>query len=164
MPHASVIDGIEFARSNSRLGGRRPVSDLVRIRENLLTAEGTLEYAIEGLPQVQGRPALRVQVSGALVLQCQRCLGRLDHEVRSDSLLLLYGDEAELAALPVEVDGPERIVARKEMPVLELLEDEVLLAVPYAPRHEKCKSRAGDAPAAQQRPFAGLRALMGGKR
>lgn len=164
MPHATVIDGFEFARSGSKLGGRRPVGDFPRVRENLLTADGTLEYEIEGLPQVQGRPALRVQVRGALALQCQRCLGRLDHEVRSESLLLLYGDEAELAALPVEVDGPERIVARKEMPVVELLEDEVLLAVPYAPRHAECKSRAGDAPAAPQRPFAGLRALMGGKR
>jgi len=164
MPHASVIDGIEFARRSSKLSGSQPVSTLARVRENLLAAEGALRYEIEGLPQVQGRPALRVQVGGVLALRCQRCLGRLDFDLNSESLLLLYEAEAELAALPVDAEGPERIVARKEMPVLELLEDEVLLAVPYAPRHEECGPRAGDAPAATQRPLAGLRALMGGKR
>ena len=164
MPHAPVIDGFEFARSGSRLSGNRPAFDFRRLREGLPTVDGTLDYELQGLPQEHGRPALRLSVGGSLQLICQRCLAPLEFELRSESLLLLFADEAEIAALPVEPEGPEFVVAARDMSVLDLVEDEVLLAVPYAPRHEQCKSRKGEAPAAQQRPFAGLKALMGGKR
>lgn len=164
MPQLPVIDGFDFARSGSRLSGAWPVRDFRRLREGLYAPEGTLHYDLQGLPVEQGRPALRVSVAGRLQLICQRCLGPLEYDLRSEALLVLFAQEAELAGLPVEVDGPERIVAQREMPVLELVEDEVLLAVPYAPRHEQCSSREGVASAALQRPFAGLRALMGGKR
>lgn len=164
MPQLPVIDGFEFARSGSRLSGDWPAREFRRLREALYGAEGMLHYDLRGLPVEQGRPALRLSVAGRLQLICQRCLGPLEYEVQAETLLLLFAQEAELAGLPVEVEGPERIVAQREMPVLELVEDEVLLAVPYAPRHEQCSSREGDASAAPQRPFAGLRALMGGKR
>jgi uncharacterized protein len=164
MPHPQAIDGFEFARCNSRLRGSRQVGEFPRLRGSLYATDGVLDYEIEGLPQVQGRPAIRLRVQGRLALQCQRCLGRLEFALRSEAVLLLYADEAELAALPVEAEGPERIVAAEELPVLELVEDEVLLAIPYAPRHETCRSHAGDVPVTSQRPFAALRALMGGKR
>ena len=164
MPQLPVIDGFEFARSGSRLSGDWPAKDFRRLHEGFHAPEGTLHYALEGLPLEQGRPALRVSVTGRLRLTCQRCLGPLEFELKSEALLVLFAQEAELAGLPVEVEGPERIVAQREMSVLDLVEDEVLLAVPYAPRHEQCSPRAGDVPVAPQRPFAGLRALMGGKR
>lgn len=164
MPQMPVIDGFEFARSGSKLSGDWPVNDFRRLRDGLHAGDGVLHYELEGLPQGQARPALRLRVEGRLQLICQRCLGPLPFELRSESLLQLYAHEADLAALPVDAEGPECIVAQKSMPVLELVEDEVLLALPYAPRHGQCRSGEGEAPDAQQRPFAGLRALIGGKR
>lgn len=164
MPYAPVIDGFEFARAGARLSGKWQVKEFTRLRDELYAAHGTLHYALQGLPQEQGWPALRLSVEGTLQLMCQRCLGPLDFALRSEALLLLFGHEAEIAALALDAEGPERIVAEREMSVLDLVEDEVLLAIPIAPRHEQCRSREGDVSAAQQRPFAGLRALMGGKR
>lgn len=164
MPHVPVIDGFEFARSGAILSSHWQVKDFPRLQSELYANHGTLHYALRGLPQEQGRPALLLSVEGTLQLTCQRCLGPLEFALRSEALLLLSSDEAEIATLPVDAEGPERIVAQREMPVLDLVEDEVLLAIPIAPRHEQCRSREGDASAAQQRPFAGLRALMGGKR
>jgi uncharacterized protein len=163
MPQLPLIDGFEFARSGSRLSGDWPAKQFGRLRDVLYAPEGTLHFELQGLPQAQGRPGIRVAVAGTLLLTCQRCLGPLPFELQAESLLLLFGNEAELAALPVEAEGPERIAAGREMPVLDLIEDEVLLAVPYAPRHEECSSRKGHVPGAQQRPFAGLRSLLGGK-
>ena len=164
MPHPPVIDGSEFARCNSRLAGSRRGDSLPRLRECLYAPDGTVDFEIEGVPEMQGRPALRLQVSAKLALQCQRCLGRVDVELSSKAVLLLYDDEAELAAHRVEVEGPEHVLAGREMQVLDLVEDEVLLAIPQAPRHGQCRTHDGDARGAPQRPFAGLRALMGGKR
>jgi len=163
MPQLPVIDGFEFARSGSRQSGDCAAKDFRRLIGALYTPESTIHYELQGLPQELGRPALRLNVAGRLQLVCQRCLGPLQFDLRSETQLLLFAEEAELAALPIEAEGPERIMARREMPVLDLVEDEVLLAVPYAPRHEQCSTRDGHAPDAPQRPFAGLRALLGEK-
>jgi uncharacterized protein len=49
------------------------------------------------------------------------------------------------------------------MPVRDLIEDELILALPYAPRHERCSARASQDGAEKALPFAGLRGLMRGK-
>jgi fatty acid/phospholipid biosynthesis enzyme len=68
----------------------------------------------------------------------------------------------EIDAEPIEAQGPERIVAGREMPVHDLIEDELLLAIPIAPRHEHCAERNAPAAGAKHAPFAGLRGLLGG--
>lgn len=164
MPHQPVIDGFEFARAGSKLSGDWPVSDFPRMRDLLYADRGALHYELQGLPEEQGRPALRLQVQGTLQLTCQRCLGPLDYRLSADASLLLYSSEAEIGGLPVEAEGPERVVAGKEMAVHDMIEDEVLLAIPYAARHEQCATRASEEPVARQTPFAGLRGLLGGKK
>lgn len=163
MLHQPAIDGFEFARAGSKLSGDWPVSDFARLRDALHSDRGALHYELHGVPEEQGRPALRLRLEGTLQLTCQRCLGTLDYPVRAEASLLLYASEAELGALPVEAAGPEHVIAGREMAVHDLIEDELLLSIPYAPRHEHCASRAGAESAARQRPFAGLRGLLGGK-
>src|SRR5207237_1241065 len=53
-------------------------------------------------------------------------------------------------------------VACKEMAVRDLVEDELILALPYAPRHDGCEARpeGSDADRAASSPFAGLRGMM----
>ena len=164
MLHRRLIDGFEFAQAGSRLSGDWPVSEFPRLRGELHSERGALHFELEGVPEEQGRPALRLRVTGVLDLACQRCLELLEHPLRADALLLLYAGEREFAALPVDAEGPEPILAAKEMAVRDLIEDEVLLAIPYAPRHEWCESRAGAEIAPRRKPFAGLRGLLDAKR
>lgn len=163
MSHQPVIDGLEFARAASRLQGAWPVAEFPRLRDVLSSGAGSVRYELQGVPEAIGRPALRLRVEGTLPLACQRCLGPLEYALRVESLLLLVATQAEADAEPLEPEGPESIVAGREMQVRALVEEEVLLAIPIAPRHQSCA--AGDAagvPGAQQRPFAGLRGLIGG--
>ena len=46
------------------------------------------------------------------------------------------------------------------MALRELIEDELILAVPYAPRHEDCAPAAASDSAQKTSPFAGLRGLI----
>jgi len=162
MSHQPVIDGLEFARTGSKLHGAWPVADLSRLREVLRTDEGTLQYELLGVPQERGVPVLRLEVSGTLQITCQRCLGALEFALHIDVPLHLAATQAEVDAEPLEAEGPERIVAGREMPVRDLVEDEVLLAIPLAPRHERCAGREVRAAVEQSSPFAGLRGLVGG--
>ena len=163
MSHQPVIDGLEFARTGSKLHGAWPVAGFSRLRDALRSDEGTLHYELRGVPQEQGYPALRLKVGGALHLVCQRCLGALEFPLHIDVSLGLAKTQAEIDAEPVEAEGPERIVASPEMSVRDLVEDEVLLAMPLAPRHESCAERQAAADA-KISPFAGLRGLVGGTR
>jgi uncharacterized protein len=162
MSHLPVIDGLEFAKAASKLAGARPIAEFARLLDALRTEEGTLRYELQGVPEAHGRPALRLTVDGVLPLVCQRCLGALEYPLHIEALLLLAATQAEVDAEPLEADGPESIVADREMPVRVLVEDEVLLAIPIAPRHAGCAGAAGTAAGARAKPFAGLRGLMDG--
>ena len=50
----------------------------------------------------------------------------------------------------------------QEIAVAALVEDELILAVPYAPRHEDCEAAGSEAQgvAARASPFAGLKGLL----
>jgi uncharacterized protein len=163
MPYLPVIDGFEFASAGASKEGDWPLADFPRLRDLLASDSGEVHYRIEGVRDERGRPGLRVRVRGTLQLRCQRCLEAMALEVDTDETLVLAASVAEIHAEPADASAPDRVVAGREMPVRDLVEDELILAVPYAPRHESCTARP--APDAQEKssPFAGLRGLMGGK-
>lgn len=160
MPHQPVIDGFEFASAGATQEGVWPLSDFQRLRDMLASEEGEVAYRLQGTRDELGRPALRLQVEGTLQLRCQRCLEPLRFEVKAQDLLVLAATLSEIHAEPADANAPDRIVAGKEMPVRDLVEDELILALPYAPRHESCAPRAAEQDQAGGSPFASLRGLM----
>jgi uncharacterized protein len=163
MPHQPVIDGFEFASAGASKEGDWPLGDFPRLRDMLASDAGKVHYSLEGMRDERGRPGLRVRVSGTLQLRCQRCLEAMAFEVQSDETLVLAGSLAEIHAEPADAHAADRVVAGREMPVRDLVEDELILAVPYAPRHESCSARPSPDAEAKPSPFAGLRGLLHGK-
>jgi len=163
-PTRAVIDGFEFAAAGSTQQGVLPLSSFARLRDLLVTDAGEAAYAVEGVRDTLGRPSLSLKVQATLQLRCQRCLEPLALAVDADSLLVLAASQAEIEADPETVDAPDRVLAGHEMRVAELVEDELILAVPYAPRHEECEA-AQVAPPADEKPlpFAGLKGLLRNK-
>lgn len=162
MSHQPVFDGLELAASGAALRGTLSPGDFPRLSDKLASHAGRIDYAVQGLHDQKGRPGLRVNVRGSLQLKCQRCLEALEFALDVDEVLVLAASRAELDAGPFGADEPDYVLAGGEMPVRDLIEDELILAVPYAPRHESCQA----APAAREaaaHPLAGLRALVRGK-
>jgi uncharacterized protein len=157
MSHQPVIDGFEFASAGATQQGVLPLSGFERLRDMLASDEGEVAYQLKGVRDERGRPGLRLRVDATLQLRCQRCLGPLAFEVEADELLVLAATQAEIDADPTDVDAPDRVLAAKDMSVADLVEDELILAVPYAPRHDECAPAAREGEGATARPFAGLR-------
>jgi uncharacterized protein len=157
MSHQPVIDGFEFASAGATQQGVLPLSGFPRLRDMLASDEGEVAYQLKGMRDERGRPSLRLRVDGELLLRCQRCLGPLAFEVKADELLVLAATQAEIDADPADVEAPDRVLAGKDMSVADLVEDELILAVPYAPRHDECAPAAREGEGATVRPFAGLR-------
>ena len=155
-----LIDGFQFARTGQALRGRSPVAAFARLQDVLASNAGEVDYEVRGIKDEMGRPALQVMVAGPLQLTCQRCLKAVAYALQVDATLVLAKSEAEIESQPVEPEGPDRILGSREMAVGTLLEDEVLLAVPFAPGHEQCAGAGGEKGAAQGSPFADLRGLL----
>ena len=95
-----------------------------------------LRWRISGRTDASGRPALEVQLDGEVPLECQRCLRTFAWPVAQATVLLLARDERELARLDAD-DAHEVIVAAAPLPSLTLVEDELLLTLPFAPHCER---------------------------
>lgn len=163
MSHQPTIDGFEFASAGATQQGVWPLKDFPRLRDVLASDAGEVAYAIRGVRDERGRPSLRLEVSGTLMLRCQRCLEPMAFEVQTDETLVLASTLAEIHDEPADAHAPDRVVAGKEMALRELIEDELILAVPYAPRHESCTPGGAGEREERTSPFAGLRGLMHNK-
>jgi uncharacterized protein len=159
MSARAVIDSLEFAHGGKELRGDVQVAELGRLADSVHDRNGILQYTLVGHIDGRQRPQLRLRVAGALGLRCQRCLGNLPYQVALDSSLLLLGKDA--GGDTAEVEDLDAVAADPEMDVWSLVEDEVLLALPIAPRHAEgeCGLAAGADRDRTASPFAVLAGL-----
>lgn len=137
-------------------------------------ASGDVNWSVRGDAGAQGpsRGAwlLHVHVQAAPVVMCQRCMEPFAFPIDSTSTLQLVRSEAQLddggdenAGLEDEdPDAPEKVVGSHHFDLLAQIEDELILSIPYVPKHEVCpgapaKMDAGE-PIGTERPspFAAL--------
>ncbi len=155
-----LIDSLEFAREGRRLAGDVPVHSLRRLTDLLADAGGTLAWAVRGECDAGRKPFLVIEVSGELHLECQRCLAALPFSLKIESHLQLVPPGAAWPDEALEDDSADPIEALGEQPLLPLIEDEVLLALPIAPRHASCTLPDHDDGSAAISPFAKLAAQL----
>ena len=154
-----LIDSVEFASAGEQLSGSVPVSEFARLGDSLHDATGALQFEVKGGRDSRQRLRLHMTVRGKVDLLCQRCLGKLIYplSIQTNLLVLSNGSEADTG----EIDDLDGVPATAQTDVWSLVEDEVMLAIPLAPRHaeDQCSpavKAAGD-PAAS--PFAALAKL-----
>ncbi len=160
MSHQPTIDGFEFAASGESRRGRVSLHALPRLQSILVDSNGHLEYDLRGTRDDHGRRALRLGLRGVLKFDCQRCLETMEFPVDLDAVLVLAASEAEIDADASDPTAPDRILASREMAVGALIEDELLLSIPFAPRHERCAAGRDAAGAQRDSPFANLSAML----
>ncbi len=96
---------------------------------------GSVRYRFEFGPDADGRATVSGQVAGLLPLRCQRCFERYDLAVDTAVSLALASGIDEAKALPSQYE-PLMIEDRLMRPA-DLIEDELILAVPAIPRHRE---------------------------
>jgi uncharacterized protein len=139
-PHDRRFDAFKLAASHGELKGSIEPDTLERLEDRLAdpTADaggGRIDWSIRGDADEQGRPAITVSIEGTVPLECQRCLGLLEQPVQQSTMLLLARNEADLLHLD-EASEHEVVLADGPLDPVALVEDELLLTLPFAPRHE----------------------------
>lgn len=125
---------------NASLLGNLALSDLPRLHD-IASGLEELNYSIQGQTNLLGQPSLHVQLKGQLHLSCERCLQTMPFRLDCDSELLLK-TEVQAATRSGEhelSDDCDVLIAERDdkLDALELLQDEILLALPLVPAHSK---------------------------
>jgi uncharacterized protein len=155
------IDSLDFAHNGRELHGIFPLTELSRLQDLLATPEGEISYFVRGLPDKDGKPMLALTVAGQCQLRCQRCLNGFSYTIKLFSHLWLT-QASELDAFSVEEnDEMDSITADKHLDVLNMIEEEILLSLPIAPKHPagECNPVAEGWTSSEASPFSVLKGL-----
>jgi uncharacterized protein len=144
--------------------GTLPLASLGRLRESLASADGVAVYDLEFGRDEFGIDYLAVHVETELPLTCQRTLEVYRHPVRLDQRLGLIKDEREEAALPAGYEP--LLITDGHLNLADVIEDELILALPVVPLKPGTPLDWQDAPDASEaadeeppNPFAALARL-----
>lgn len=155
-----VIDSAEFALEKRELSGNIAVSALTRLHDQLADQAGVVDWELQGGVDKLERPWLSLAVKGNLRLVCQRCLKPMDWPFVAETLLTQFTDEAKLDEAAEQDEELEGILVDPALDIEALVEEEVLLAVPFSPMHETCGGVDGVTEAGKKvNPFAVLAGL-----
>lgn len=156
-----ITDAFVFAKEGRVLEGTMAVSDLERLHDLLVDVDGDVAYQLQGFKGERGEPMFHLTVSGTISLACQRCLQAIPFDLNVDNLLEIIPEGADMSQDELEDDTRDFLPVAGEVYLVELIEDEILLSLPVAPRHEKC-GLPGAADAGERiHPFAALAGLKG---
>jgi len=167
------LDVEAFARDAMGTGGEWPMSAFERLCDVQVPGSDA-SFPVQWFARGEWRAArvgdaeiwLHLQASTRLWLQCQRCLQPVEMPVAVDRSIRFVRGEEEAATLDSDLDDDVLALARA-LDLRELIEDELLLALPLVPRHEVCPQPldfdagpAGDEEIEEApHPFAALQAL-----
>ncbi len=125
---------------------------------------GEVNVKLEAGSDEAGLPHLRGELSGALRLVCLRCTKPFDWQLHAPVGLRLVKTEAEEVQALHECEP--YLVQDDQLPLRDLVEDELLLALPMMPRCKSCENKPSKAPPKapepeirRENPFAALKTL-----
>jgi uncharacterized protein len=153
-----IINNLEFANSQLELSDSLALAKLPRLAEILANKDKSIiNFELVGTGKQFRQPGLHLTIKANLVVTCQRCLDEMMVNLDLSFDYLISNAEINEAEDDDEIDWLE---ATHEMNVGELIEDELLLALPIAPTHahdcSKLSTQSGDKP----NPFAVLKGVI----
>ena len=154
-----LLDSLDFSRNAKVLRGEVAIADLPRLHDGLANLSGLLAYQVRGFIAADDKAMLELTLQGRCQPRCQRCLEAMDFAVQLTSLLHLQ--EGELDPFADEDEAFDSIPASSALDLLALIEDELLLALPFAPRHAEgvCSAAGEEFTQSGRNPFAALAGL-----
>jgi uncharacterized protein len=164
-----ALELLAFCRSGATLQGAWPQAGMVRLAGSLAApADADVAWTASGrLRPVAGGEAevwLHLTAGTNVLLECQRCLQPMTQALRVDRAFRFVRGEAEAARLDEELED-DVLELPPRLDLHALVEDELILALPLVPRHDRCPAPlplpvgAEVAAAAPPHPFAALAAL-----
>jgi uncharacterized protein len=137
------LDVKSFAEESATLSGQEPVQLHHRLMAETQergasapvtwSARGEMRNPRHVHPEIW----LHLKAQAVLALTCQRCLGPVDVPIAVERSFRFAPDEG-MAAAQDEQSEEDVLALSRSFDLIELVEDELLMELPLAPRHESC--------------------------
>jgi len=152
------IDLWDFVHNGRELRGVMPVRKFPRLLEGLpeqplvesmqdlrADGKGAVWFEIQGYTKVGQRSGLRLKVQARIDLVCQRCLDIMCLDVleQAEFDVVTQAQMDQMDQEELDPDEPEMLVGSRQFDLFELIEDQLILAVPYVPKHDNCGKQQG---------------------
>ncbi len=129
------VEPLRLAGLGRSVEGRLRIDRLHRLGKSLHGTDGEVGVELDFGSDAQGRPRLLGRVSARLEVLCQRCLTAMVLPIEANVCLYLTASESG------EVDTPESaetlVVGDQPMRLADIVEDELILALPLVPMHDE---------------------------
>ncbi|MGC1460138.1 MAG: YceD family protein [Steroidobacteraceae bacterium] len=155
---SKLLDVGPLADGRAHIDFSIPLKEFPRVLPLLAASEGEARGRVD-FSREDKIAVAQVTIAAEVTLLCQRCLAPLKWPVNSVGRAALVATAAEGERVPEQLEtvlAPEHRISTRD-----LVEEELLLALPLVPRHED-DGCAGDRAAAEEvhRPFAQLSELF----
>lgn len=144
--------------------GEVRLAEFGRLPDGVLNRDAALAYRLCFYRDESGVRVVEVEIDAQLIMDCQRCLQPVTVAVHKRTLLAFTKITEEIQSLDARYEP--FALAGDELCIMQLLEDELLLAAPFSPLHPEAEcagKQALDKINAEARPgsFAALAGLKG---
>lgn len=130
---------VDLAQTGTVLRGEWGAKDLPRVADWVQDTPWVLRYRVQGGLDARKQMLLELSVEGEVHLVCQRCLNRMPWPVDIHTQVFLFEKQSLLDMAEAENPDIDAVLLDEELTLPQLLEDEVLLSLPYAPVHPDCE-------------------------
>ncbi len=136
------LDILEFIRAGLTEQGLTTDAQLPRLAQAVVPTEASIQWKAQGLQQIDDQrrkqDVLVLSANAKLSMTCTRCLEPIAVSLAVDRRFWVVKDEATAQLLDADQDEIDVLAASRQFDVMELLEDELLMALPVQPTHDQC--------------------------
>lgn len=161
MTTKQYIDTLNLSGGPQFVEGQVLSGELTRLVQDFpAQGDSAIQWSLSASIDNVNRRVLEVRAQGSVVLECQRCMKPFVWPVDISNMVEVVTDEAQLED-DGDADGPDRILCNGRLDALGLVEDELILSIPYVPMHDVCPdtlelSTGEPMPESRPSPFAVL--------
>jgi len=155
-----LINNLEFAKKNQEINGLLEITNCERLAEiTSKTGENVanIRYKLTGSAEKMNLPSLHLQIEAQLPVLCQRCLEGMQLNFSLEFDYLISDKELSESEENEENEDVDWLEASQELNLIELIEDELLIAIPIAPMHDSSCLQANLQSGEKPNPFAVLK-------
>lgn len=129
------LDPFRFAHNGIHLSGQIPLSSMRRLTDLLVTDDGMVDVDMHFDIDETGLPFMQGQFKTNIQMICERCMSPMDLQLDISALLGIIRHERKVEGLADQYE-PWIIEDAKQVDPAQMVEDELILALPIVPKHD----------------------------
>jgi uncharacterized protein len=144
----TIINTNEFARMGEVLSGEISGEELERADDLLFDHQASIAWSLKGQQNKRAdggyESYMTLGLNGIAKMICLRCLEIVEIPINLERQFRIAKDEAHATKLDAEDELVDAIVGSVQFEVLDLVEDEIIMALPFSPKHDSCSAPTFD--------------------